>query len=305
MNETFQVGSQLSATFVVHCSVPRGSVLGALKFVAYTEYLPAVIQRFVIDHHLYDDDTQLSDDPPITSIAASISNMEHCVDAVHAWYFAKWLQLNPSKSEIIWFGTRATLNRLVNTNLSLHVRTDTVTPSNVLRDLGVLLDSELAMRQHISKTVSACFYHLRRLKKVWRILGSSVTCRVVTAFVTSRLDYCNALLAGLPQSTIAPLQRVQNAPVRLVSGLRPRDHVTLSPCELHWLPIRYRIMYKLCSTMHNAHVGRSPRYIIDTLSPYRGRLRSSASIKYALRIKIGERAFRTPDPPIGTACRAN
>ena len=125
--------------------------------MVYTEDLPAVIQRFVIDHHLYADDTQSSDEPPITSIAASISNMEHCVDAVHAWCSAKRLQLNPSKSEIIWIGTRATLKRLDDTNLSLHVGTNTVTPSNVVRDLGVLLDSELTMRQHISKTVGACF----------------------------------------------------------------------------------------------------------------------------------------------------
>ena len=208
------------------------------------------------------------------------------------------------KSEIIGFGTRATLKSLENTNLSLHFGTDTVTPSNVLRDLGVLLDSELTMRQHISKTVGACFYHLRRAKKVQRILGSSVTCRLVTAFVTSRLEYSNALLAGLPQSTIAPLQRVQNAAVHLVSELRPRDHVTSSLRELNWLPIRYRIMYKLCLTMHNAHAGRSPRYIIDTLSPIadmpnRRRLRSSASSKYELlaqSLKIGERAFSYSGP---------
>ena len=150
-----------------------------------------------------------------------------------------------SQREIIWFGTRATLKRLENTNLSLHVGTDTVTPSNVVRDLGVRLNSELTMRQHISKTVGAYFYHLRRLKKVRRIFESSVICRLVTAFVTSCLDYCKALLAGLPQSTIAPLQRVQNAAVRLVSGLRTRDYVTSSLRVFHWLPIRYRIMYKL------------------------------------------------------------
>ena len=101
-----------------------------------------------------------------------------------------------------------------------------------------------------------------------------------------------------------PMQRVQNSAVRLVSGLQRRDHVTSSLRELHWLPIRYRIMYKLCLTMHNVHVGRSPHYIIDTLSPIadmpnRGRLRSSASRKYelpALRLKIGERAFSYSGP---------
>ena len=139
------------------------------------------------------------------------------VDVVHAWCSAKRLQLNPSKCEIIWFGTRARLKRLDNTNISLHVGTDTVTPSNVVRDLDVLLDCKLTMRQHINTIVDVCFYHLRRLKKVRRILGSSVRRRLVTAFVTSRLDYCNALLAGLPQSTIAPLQRVQNAAVRLIA----------------------------------------------------------------------------------------
>ena len=177
------------------------------------------------------------------------------------------LQLNSSKSEIIWFGTRVMLKGLENTNLSLRVGTDKVTPSNVVCDLGVLLDCELTMRQHISKIVGVCFYHLQCLKKVRRILGSSVTCKLVIAFVMSRLDYCNALLAGLPQLTISPLQRVQNAAVCLVSRFRSRDHVTSSLHELHWLPIRYRIIFKLCLMMHNAHVGRSPRYIIDTLLP--------------------------------------
>ena len=271
-----------------------------LKFVIYTEDLPAVIQRLAIEHHPYADETQLSDELPITSIVASISNMEHGNDTVYAWSSAKWLQLNPSKSEII--------KRLENTNLILHIETDMVTPSNIVRDLGILLDSELTIRQHISKIVGVCFYHLRRLKKVRRILGSSITCRLITAFVMSCLNYCNALLAGLPQSTIVLLQRVQNASVCLVSGLQPRDHVTSSLRELHWLSIRYRIIYKLCLMMHNAHVGRSSRYIIDTHllivnMPNRGRLRSSAANKYelpALRLKIGDRAFSYSGP-----CRAN
>ena len=89
-------------------------------------------------------------------------------------------------------------------------------------------DSELTMRQHVGKVASLCNYHLRRLKKVRRILGPTITSRLVSAFVTSRLDYCNALLAGLPQPTIAQLQRVQNAAVRLVSNLRPRDKVSAS-----------------------------------------------------------------------------
>ena len=92
---------------VAVCSLPQGSVLGALKFICYTEDLPAVIAQHAIDHHLYADDTQLSDEPPITSVAILHREHQKCVEAVHVWCSSKRLQLNPSKSEIIWFGTRA------------------------------------------------------------------------------------------------------------------------------------------------------------------------------------------------------
>ena len=89
------------------------------------------------------------------------------------------------------------------------------------RDLGVLLDQELTMKQHISNVAS-----IRRLKKVRSILGPEITANLVSSFVLNRLDYCNTLFVGLPASTIAALQRVQNVAARLVKGLSPRDHTT-------------------------------------------------------------------------------
>jgi hypothetical protein len=67
----------------------------------------------------------------------------------------------------------------------------------------------------------------------------------------SRLDYCNALLAGLPAVTLAPLQQVLHAAARLVNDLRPHNHVTQALKDLHWLPIVQRIEYKLCLLVHN------------------------------------------------------
>jgi len=74
-----------------------------------------------------------------------------------------------------------------------------IQPSTVVRDLGVHLD--------ISKVSASCFYHLRRLRQIRRRAGCEVTTRFVLALVMSTLDYCNSILAGLPQTTIAPLQR--------------------------------------------------------------------------------------------------
>jgi len=63
--------------------------------------------------------------------------------------------------------------------------------------------------------------------------------QLISPFISSRFDYCNALLIGLPLSTIAPLQRVQNAAARLLLALSRRDHVRPALKELHWLPVVY------------------------------------------------------------------
>jgi len=132
-------------------------------------------------------------------------------------------------------------------DLSLHVGKETIKPVSVVRDLGVLLDEELTINQHISKTACVAFHHIRRLRKVRSILGAEIVAGLVSTFILSRLDYCNALLAHLPASTIAPLQRVQNAAARLIiKDLRPRDHVTPPLRDLHLLHIRHRVTYKLC-----------------------------------------------------------
>jgi len=60
----------------------------------------------------------------------------------------------------------------------------------------------------------------------------------------------NVILAGLPKSSIATHQRVQNAAARLVLGLGPRDHIADGLRQLHWLPVEARLRYKLCLLMH-------------------------------------------------------
>ena len=69
--------------------------------------------------------------------------------------------------------------------------------------------------------------------------------RLVSAFVISRLDYCNSSFARLPACALEPLQRVLHDAARLVAGLGPRDHVRESVKDLHWLPIAHRIKFKL------------------------------------------------------------
>jgi len=85
--------------------------------------------------------------------------------------------------------------------------------------------------------------------------------QLVSALVISRLDYCNAVLAGLPSSTLAPLQRVLHSAAHQVLELSPSDHISAAMHELHWLPILKRIQCNLCLLAQNVRIGRAPKYM--------------------------------------------
>src|SRR5664279_5231398 len=111
------------------------------------------------------------------------------------------------------------------TDRQLYISSDVLAPSDVVRDLGVYFDSQLTMKSHIARLSRVCFFHIRRLRSMRHLLGQDIIARLVSAFVLSRLDYCNAILAGLPDSTLAPLKRVLHAAARLVLDLKPWDHI--------------------------------------------------------------------------------
>ncbi len=88
------------------------------------------------------------------------------------------------------------------------------------------------------------------------------------ALVISRLDYCNAFLAGLPSNTIKPLQMIQNAAARLVFSEPKRAHVTPLFVSLHWLPVAARIKFKTLMLGFRTTTGSAPTYFHSLLRTY-------------------------------------
>src|SRR5664279_1495920 len=101
-----------------------------------------------------------------------------------------------------------------------------------------------------------------------------------------------------------PLQRVQHASARPITGIGPRDHVTPALHGLHWLRVSERITFKLCVIMHSVHTEHSPVYLSNMVEatidlPSRSRLRSADSHRYELprlKLKFGERSFSFASP---------
>lgn len=87
--------------------------------------------------------------------------------------------------------------------------------------------------------------------------------KVIHAFITNRLDYCNALYTGVSETSLSRLQLVQNAAARLLTGTRKREHITPILAALHQLPFKYRIQYKVARTVFKALNGLAPIYVVD------------------------------------------
>ena len=163
------------------------------------------------------------------------------------------------QTEIMLIGTRQQLNKV---NLdTLTVGDTSVSTANEARNLGVWFDSQLNFNAHIRKTCSLSFGTLYKIRCIRKYLTFKSAQTLVLALVIGRLDYCNSLLYGLPASYINMLQRVQNAAARLISNTPRFGHISPVMKDLHWLPVKYRIMFKIVVFTFKAIHGSAPTYI--------------------------------------------
>ena len=114
------------------------------------------------------------------------------------------------------------------------------------------------MDVHIQKQCQSMMAQLKNIADIRNYLEKQAAEKLVHAFVGSRLDYCNSLLVGIPVTFLAKLQRVQNIAARILTGTRKYDHMTPVLYKLHWLPVKYRIEYKIILMTYRALNGLAP-----------------------------------------------
>ena len=225
-SQNVSVHGVLSRPFDLNCGVPQGSFLGPLLFIICPSKLFKIVEPYLPDAHCFADDTQLHlSFKPLgnTAQANAIQAMEKCIEVVRKWMIQDRLMINDDKTEFLLFGTRQQLDKL--DSRSITVGNNRISPSPCVKNLGSRFDSNLSMTDHINKACNAAFYHLHNLRRIKKYLSRDSLITLVHAFITSRLDYCNGLLFGLPKAQIAKLQRVQKQQQDLF--LAPESFLTI------------------------------------------------------------------------------
>ena len=300
-HQIINVNDALSDKISLHYGFPQGSKIGPFGFKLYTKRLTAIAKKHNIDIHLYADDTQLYTSFHPDEGAQAMSRMEACIAEIRSWMARNFLKLNDSKTEFVIFGSDSNIARVGEQTVS--IGDSRVPPSKTVRNIGAMLDSSLSMESHVNAVVKACYFQIRSLSKIRKYLTDDSAKSLVHAYVTSRLDNMNSLLYDATDSKIHKLKLVQNNAARLIMKKKKSCHITPLLNQLHWLPVEFRIKYKILMMVFKCIHGEGPSYLSSLLKRHNPARSLRSSDRHLLeeprtRRKWGDRAFSVAGPKL-------
>ena len=246
--------------------VPQGSVLGPTLFTDYSSPVASLIRSHGISVHCYADDTQMYTSFNPDEEAQALERLECCISDLRHWMNTNRLKLNDSKTEFIIFGTKSKLSKLKTE--SVRVGDEEIMGVQQVRNIGAFFDNELKMDIQVKNMCKGAWLNLYNIGKIRKYLTQDQSETVIHAYVTSKLDANNALLAGTTSLLKTQLQRVQNAAARLITQKKKDDDITPLLMDLHWLPIEDRIVFKVLLLTYKALNEAGPVYLKDLLKFY-------------------------------------
>ena len=283
---------------------PQGATLAGIFYDMFTAPVGKVAEKHKsVDHHAYADDNNCYIAFYIDEQTEAIQKLNICVNDLARWMNSNFLKVNGSKTEAMFFFPKKN-NPVLHSEVI--VDSSVIFPSPVLKSLGVKMDNLLSMENHINYIARSTYFQIKRISKVRQFLDTDSTKSLVQNSIISRLDYCNSLLINLPKRLLQKLQKVMNHSARIIYRKNRRTRTTPLLKDLHWLPISYRIKFKIMLMTYKCLNGLAPDYLSGIISwfvPSRA-LRSNARLTKTLvtrtckKRKHGGRSFKVVAPQL-------
>lgn len=280
-----------SPTILLQTGVPQGSVLAPLLFSSYVSPISRLASQHNLSCHSYADDTTIYF--PLgcnTDIETKLNALNICTTDLKNWLMFQGLMLNPNKTDAIVTGTKQQVHRTDTQTSSIKIADVDIEPSDSLKLLGVTYDSNLTFNAHINNLCKSVNIQLRSLKHIRKYLDQPTANIVATSIVASRLDYCNALLPGITQYNMKRLQNLQTHAAKIVTKNYQKHQCNLLK-ELHWLPVRHRIEYKISLITFKALNTNNPKYLKELLNPYIPQKSLRSSSQFLLQVPTSKSAL--------------
>ena len=273
-NRTFRVKVNRGSSDECHLDigVPQGSILGPLLFILYTCDLEKIVTKYGFSIHLYADDTQVYFAFNVHSPHPDLSAVKSCFLEIKEWMSSNFLKLNDDKTEFIDIGP------YVSPIQSLDLGCLSITPVSTAKNLGFIFDHQMNLDSQINAVSQICYLNQRNLSRIGSKLTHELKIQLVHSSILSFIDYCNAMYYGLTAKNLQKLQKIQNNAVRFIFSLygkKMREPIMPYLKKLHFLPVRYRIKFKIALLVFKCLNNLAPLYLRELLHLRDIRRRSS------------------------------